>query len=143
MVDFLYFYPLLINDKHLLFLKLQNFYNLCSKGINIYKKRFKKNANPKFSLIIPVLNKVTYLNRLITEYERLRYIYANNNKNIIILFAMKQQNIFLEYIQFMREIMGKMDQCYVPEVNDTEKFFEMNNEINNYDDNQSEVSYNK
>ena len=84
-----------------------------------------------------------YLNRLITEYERLRYIYANNNKNIIILFAMKQQNIFLEYIQFMREIMGKMDQCYVPEVNDTEKFFEMNNEINNYDDNQSEVSYNK
>ena len=84
-----------------------------------------------------------YLNRLITEYERLRYLYANNNKNIIILFAMKQQNIFLEYIQFMREIMGKMDQCYVPEVNDTEKFFEMNNEINNYDDNQSEVSYNK
>lgn len=49
--------------------KLQNFYNLCSKGINIYKKRFKKNANPKFSLIIPVLNKVTYLNRLITSIQ--------------------------------------------------------------------------
>ena len=68
-----------------------------------------------------------YLNRLISEYERLKFVYAKSNKDIIISFANKQQYLLLDYIQHMREIMGKMDECYIPEVNDSEELFELDN----------------
>ena len=61
--------------------KAQNFLDLCLKGININKKRFKKNKNPKFSLIIPVLNKRQYLTKLITSIQNQLY------ENIEIVFV--------------------------------------------------------
>ena len=61
--------------------KLQNFYDLCSNEINLFQKRFKRNPNPKFSLIIPVLNKVTYLKRLMASIQNQKYI------NIEIIFV--------------------------------------------------------
>ena len=54
--------------------KVQNFFGLCSKGININKKRFRKNKNPKFSLVIPVLNKRQYLTKLITIVFKINYM---------------------------------------------------------------------
>ena len=61
--------------------KSSNFLDLCTKGININKKRFKKNKNPKFSLVIPVLNKRQYLTKLITSIQNQLY------ENIEIVFV--------------------------------------------------------
>ena len=53
--------------------KVWNFFHLCSNGKNLYKKRFKKNKNPKFSIIIPVLNKRIYLLKLMTSIQNQLY----------------------------------------------------------------------
>ena len=57
------------------------FHDICQKGLILYKKRFKKNKNPKFSLIIPVLNKREYLQRLIHSIQNQIY------ENIEIIFV--------------------------------------------------------
>ena len=61
--------------------KVKNFFDICSKGLNLYTKRFRKNKNPKFSLIIPVLNKRNYLLRLMTSIQNQIY------DNIEIIFV--------------------------------------------------------
>ena len=78
---------LIISNKSLSLLrKVNNFFDLCSKGILLYKKRFKKNKNPKFSLVIPVLNKIMYLERLIKSiqnqlYENIEIIFVDDCSN--------------------------------------------------------------
>ena len=61
--------------------KIKKFFDICSKGLIIYKKRFKRNKNPKFSLIIPVLNKHMYISRLMTSIQNQIY------DNIEIIFV--------------------------------------------------------
>ena len=53
--------------------KVQLFFNICSKGYLLYKKRFRRNNNPKFSIIIPVFNKRFYLVKLITSIQNQKY----------------------------------------------------------------------
>lgn len=79
-----------------------------------------------------------HLNKLISEYERMKYIYAKNNKNIIVTFSTKQQFILLEYIQQMKDIIGKIDLISSPEFKDCEKLFESeieNDKVNKKDSN--------
>ena len=68
-----------------------------------------------------------YLNRLISEYERLKYFYAKRNKDIITSFALSQQKIFVDSNIKMGEIVEKMDICEIPENYDYEEIFEYNN----------------
>ena len=97
---------------------------------------YKKIDSPNTYLVIIQKEKYGfYLNRLISEYERMKYVNAKINKDIIISFAMKQQNNLLEYIQDMREILGRMDGNNVPEMKDYEKNFKTPiNIIGNYID---------
>ena len=60
--------------------KVLNFFNICSNGINLYKKSFKRKKNPKYSLIIPVLNQKRNLIKLIKSIQNQPY------ENIEIIF---------------------------------------------------------
>ena len=51
------------------------------EGVNSFQKKIQKNKNPKFSLIIPVLNKREYLQRLIHSIQNQIY------ENIEIIFV--------------------------------------------------------
>ena len=61
--------------------KVQLFFDICSKGYHLYKKRFRRNKNPKFSIIMPVLNKRFYLLKLITSIQNQKY------ENVEIIFV--------------------------------------------------------
>ena len=53
--------------------KVQLFFDICNKGYLIYNKRFRRNKNPKFSIIMPVLNKRFYLLKLIRSIQNQKY----------------------------------------------------------------------
>jgi glycosyltransferase involved in cell wall biosynthesis len=53
--------------------KVQLFFDICSKGYLLYNKRFRRNKNPKFSIIMPVLNKRFYLLKLIRSIQNQKY----------------------------------------------------------------------
>ena len=61
--------------------RVQLFFDICTKGLFLYKKRYKKKINPKFSLVIPVLNKRDYLLKLICSIQNQLY------ENIEIIFV--------------------------------------------------------
>ena len=86
---------------------LVSFYN--NKTIAYKKICFKETNN-----VIKLKEKYGYyLNRLISEYERMRNINANENKNKTIQYSKKQQQIFSDYINIMGDIIGVMDGCLV------------------------------
>ena len=126
----------LLSNKRELFKKQDTLkWNLCfddTLDLPSYKKNktiaYKKiNFKETNDVINHKTNYGFYLNRLISEYERLKLFYAKRNKNIISSFAINQQNIFIDYNQKMREITQKMDECEIPENYDYEELFESNN----------------
>jgi cellulose synthase/poly-beta-1,6-N-acetylglucosamine synthase-like glycosyltransferase len=66
--------------------KIRLFFDICSKGYLLYNKRFRKNKNPKFTIIIPVLNKKIFLLKLI------RSIQNQKLENIEIIFVDDHSN---------------------------------------------------
>ena len=66
-----------INEKE----KIEKYYKLCENDILYTRKIFKKNLNPKFSIIIPVYNQEKYIKRV------LRSIQNQSYKNIEIIFV--------------------------------------------------------
>ena len=126
----------LLSNKRELFKKQETLkWNLCfddTLDLPSYKKnKTIENKKINFKETNDVINHKTnygfYLNRLISEYERLKLFYFKRNKNIISSFAINQQNIFIDYNQKMREITQKMDECEIPENYDYEEIFESNN----------------
>ena len=80
-----------------------------------------------------------YVNRMISEYERLRHINALENKEKTVQFANKQQHILSEYCQIMGEIIGVMDGCIVEKLKEEEKIKKVNHEIDiNENDNNNQ-----
>ena len=61
--------------------KIENYLKLCENDIFYTRKIFKKNLNPKFSIIIPVYNQEKYIKRVITSIQNQSY------KNIEIIFV--------------------------------------------------------
>ena len=66
--------------------KVQLFFDICNKGYLLYNKRFRRNKNPKISIIIPVLNKSFYLLRLIRsiqnqKFENIEIIFIDDHSN--------------------------------------------------------------
>ena len=87
-----------------------------------------------------------YVNRMISEYERLRHINALENKEKTVQFANKQQHILSEYCQIMGEIIGVMDGCIVEKLKEEEKIKKVNHEIDineNDNNNQQQEKDNK
>ena len=87
-----------------------------------------------------------YVNRMISEYERLRHINALENKEKTVQFANKQQHILSEYCQIMGEIIGVMDRCIVEKLKEEEKIKKVNHEIDineNDNNNQQQEKDNK
>ena len=80
-----------------------------------------------------------YVNRMISEYERLRHINALENKEKTVQFANKQQHILSEYCQIMGEIIGVMDGCIVEKLKEEETIKKVNHEIDiNENDNNNQ-----
>jgi len=85
--------------------KTQLFFNICSKGLLLYKKRFKKNKKPKFSIIIPVLNKRIYLLKVMRsiqnqKFENIEIIFVDDHSTdgsveLIQKFMLKDKRIVL------------------------------------------------
>ena len=61
--------------------KIENYLKLCENDIFFTRKIFKKNLNPKFSIIIPVYNQEKYIKRVIRSIQNQSY------KNIEIIFV--------------------------------------------------------
>ena len=59
----------------------EEYFDLCNNGTLIGNQRFKRNKNPKFSIIIPVYNKEMYITRV------LRSIQNQSYKNIEIIIV--------------------------------------------------------
>ena len=73
-----------------------------------YKKILHKDTNN----VIKVKEKYGfYLNRMISEYERMRSINASENKARTILFSLKQQKIHSDYIQILEKIIATLNGC--------------------------------
>ncbi len=85
--------------------KTQIFFNICSRGFYLYKKRFKKNKKPKFSIIIPVLNKRIYLLTVMRsiqnqKFENIEIIFVDDHSTdgsveLIQKFKLKDKRIVL------------------------------------------------
>ena len=114
---------------------LVSFYNDKTKA---YKKICFKETNN----VIKIKEKYGYyLNRLISEYERMRNINAIENKAKMIQYAKKQQEIFSEYIQIMGEIIGVMDAYIIEKRKDSEVGQNVNLDIEineNYENNNNQ-----
>ena len=68
------------------FKKIEIFYILCSKGILLNKKQYKRNNNPKISIISPVFNKEKYLLRYLRSiqnqfFDDIEIILVDDNSN--------------------------------------------------------------
>ena len=59
----------------------QQYFNICRNGVLYGKKRYKRNLNPKFSVIVPVYNREDFITRV------LRSIQNQSYKNIEIIFV--------------------------------------------------------
>ena len=102
---------------------LVNFFN--NKNIAYKKICFKETNN-----VIKIKEKYGYyLNRMISEYERMRNINANENKKKIMQYSKKQQEILSDYIEIMGEIIGLMDGCVVEKIKETEIIKDVNPDI--------------
>ena len=102
---------------------LVTFYN--DKSIAYKKICFKETNN-----VIKMKEKYGYyLNRIISEYERMRNITANENKEKTIQFSKKQQRILSDYIQIMGEIISVIDGFIVENMKETEAMQEVKHEI--------------
>ena len=86
-----------------------------------------------------------YLNRMISEYERMRNINANENKVKTIFYSQRQQKIMADYNNLMGEIIGVMDGCSVENYEENEHLKEVNHEIefnaNDLNNQQKEEGY--
>ena len=69
-----------------------------------------------------------YLNRLISEYVRMRNINAYENKEKVKLFSKKQAQYASDYFKQMGEMLILIDECMINDV--AEKFNEQSEEIN-------------
>ena len=101
-----------------------------------YKKiHFKETNN-----VIKIKEKYGYyLNRMISENDRLRHINAIENKEKTIQLSKKQQRILSDYFQIMGEIIGIMDGIVIEKLKDEENIKIVNNEIDiNENDNQEQ-----
>ena len=99
-----------------------------------YKKiHFKETNN-----VIKIKEKYGYyLNRMISENERVRHINAIQNKEKTIQLSKKQQRILSDYFQIMGEIIGIMDGIVIEKLKEEENIKIVNNEIDiNENDNQ-------
>ena len=102
---------------------LVTFYN--DKSIAYKKICFKETNNA-----IKIKEKYGYyLNRIVSEYERMRNINAYENKDKTIQFSKKQQQILSDYIQIMGEIIGVIDGCLVENLKETEVVQDVKHEI--------------
>ena len=70
-----------------------------------------------------------YLNRMISEYERMRNINANENKAKTIFYAQKQQKIMTDYSNLMGEVTGIMEGCSVESFAENAYMKGVNNDI--------------
>ena len=70
-----------------------------------------------------------YLNRMISEYERMRNINANENKAKTIFYAQKQQKIMTDYSNLMGEVTGIMEGCSVESFVENAYMKGVNNDI--------------
>ena len=70
-----------------------------------------------------------YLNRMISEYERMRNINANENKEKTIFYAQKQHKIMTDYSNLMEEVTGIMNGCSVENFVENVHMKEVNQEI--------------
>ena len=70
-----------------------------------------------------------YLNRMISEYERMRNINANENKEKTIFYAQKQHKIMTDYSNLMEEVTGIMNGCSVENFVENAHMKEVNQEI--------------
>ena len=70
-----------------------------------------------------------YLNRMISEYERMRNINANENKAKTIFYAQKQQKIMNDYSNLMEEVVGVMEGCSVEGYAENAYMKEVNQDI--------------
>ena len=59
----------------------KKYFNICQEGVLLGKKRYKRNLNPKFSIIVPVYNRENFITRV------LRSIQNQSYKNIEIIFV--------------------------------------------------------
>ena len=99
-----------------------------------YKKiHFKETNN-----VIKIKEKYGYyLNRMISENNRIRHINAIENKEKTIQLSKKQQRILSDYFQIMGEIIGIMDGIVIEKMKEEENIKIVNNEIDiNENDNQ-------
>ena len=119
---------------------LVNFYNKMEVA---YKKIcFKETKN-----VIKMKEKYGYyVNRMISEYERMRNINAFEIKENTVAYSKKEQKIFSDYINIMGEIVGIIDGCIVEKYKDNEieapQFIDPNidlSENNDYNSQQKEI----
>jgi cellulose synthase/poly-beta-1,6-N-acetylglucosamine synthase-like glycosyltransferase len=78
-----------LKDNEYNFKKIEIYYNLCNKGILLNKKYFKRNNNPKISIISPVYNKEKYLLRYLRSiqnqfFDDIEIILVDDNQKIIL-----------------------------------------------------------
>ena len=120
---------------------LVNFYN--QKEIAYKKICFKETNN-----MIRMKEKYGYyVNRIISEFERMRNICAFETKEKTLNYSQKEQQIFSSYIKIMKEIVGVMDGCTVEKYKDNEievpQFIDPTIEISdNYDNNNQQQNNN-
>ena len=111
--------------------------------INFYNDRtiaYKKICSKETNNLIQIKAKYGYfLNRMISEYERLRHINAIENKEKVINLSKKQQHILSDYFQIMGEIIGVMDGCIVEKLKEEGNIKKVNHEIDiNENDNNNQ-----
>ena len=111
-----------------------DFVNFCNNKNIAYKKICFKETNN----VIKIKEKYGYyLNRMISEYERMRNINAIENKEKTIQYSKKQQEILSDYIEIIGEIIGIMDGCVVEKMKETEIIKDVNPDIDINENNET------
>ena len=77
----------------------EEYFNFCQNGTLIENKRYKRNENPKFTIIIPVYNREKYITRVLRSIQNQSY----KNIEIILVDDFSQDNSVKIIEQYQRK----------------------------------------